>query len=179
MFLFGYSIRLDDLKPKNPLLNPLNFTSKLHYKEDKSLQKTTVECQNPKLTLKRSESSKYRKPSVTVRNNYDSAFSVCNIALTPGTNELCLEYVAQKCGTFKLGQISLLVEEKLEFLSNALITTKMGYEVVTQGISVFLNKVEPKKDLVAGLEHDMELMVTSGSSPIQEVIFFLSLRGRP
>ncbi|XP_013166205.1 PREDICTED: trafficking protein particle complex subunit 10 [Papilio xuthus] len=162
------SIRLDDLKPKNPLLSPLNFTSKLHYKEDKSLQKTTVECQNPKLTLKRSESTKYRKPSVTVRNNYENAFSVCNIQLTPGINELCLEYVANKCGTFKLGQISLLVEEKLEFLSNALITTKMGYEVVTQGISVVLNKVEPKKDLVAGLEHDMELVVTSGSSPILE-----------
>ncbi|XP_068619603.1 trafficking protein particle complex subunit 10 [Battus philenor] len=161
-------IRLDDLKPKNPLLNPLHFTSKLHYKEDKSLQKTTVECQNPKVTLKRSESTKYRKPSVTVRNNFDSALISNDIALTPGTNEICLEYIARKCGTFKLGQVSLLVEGRLEFLSNALISTKVGYEVVTQGINVFLNKVEPKKDLVAGLEHDMELVVTSGSSCIEE-----------
>lgn len=70
---------------------------------------------------------------------------------------------------FKLGQISLLVEDKLEFLSNVLIGTKIGFEVVTQGVNVYLNKVEPKKDLVAGLEHAMELVVTSGSSHIQEV----------
>ncbi|CAG5014524.1 unnamed protein product [Parnassius apollo] len=162
------SIRLDDLKPKNPLLNPLHFTSKLHYKEDKSLEKTTVECQNPKATLKRSESTKYRKPSVTVRNDFENALCCNNITLNPGTNEICLEYIARKCGTFKLGQISLLIEEKLEFLSNALITTKIGYEVITQGINVYLNKVEPKKDLVAGLDHDMELVVTSGSSRIGE-----------
>ncbi|CAK1594006.1 unnamed protein product [Parnassius mnemosyne] len=162
------SIRLDDLKPKNPLLNPLHFTSKLHYKEDKSLQKTTVECQNPKATLKRSESTKYRKPSVTVRNDFESALCCNNITLTPGINEICVEYVARKCGTFKLGQISLLIEEKLEFLSNALMSTKMGYDVITQGINVYLNKVEPKKDLVAGLEHDMELVVTSGSTRIGE-----------
>lgn len=81
--------------------------------------------------------------------------------------------MATKCGTFKLGQVSLLVEEKLEFLSNVLIGTKMGYEVVTQGVNVYLNKVEPKKDLVAGLEHAMELVVTSGSSHIEEVCLIL------
>ena len=70
---------------------------------------------------------------------------------------------------FKLGQVSLVVEGKLEFLSNVLIGTKMGCEVVTQGVNVFLNKVEPKKDLVAGLEQAMELVVTSGSSHIKEV----------
>ncbi|XP_075984527.1 SIDL trafficking protein particle complex subunit 10 [Anticarsia gemmatalis] len=162
------SIRLDDLKPKNPLLNPLQITSQLHYKEDRSLQKATVDCQNPKVTLKRSDSCKYRKPSATLRNNYENCFSVEKVTLKPGTNDLTLECLAKKCGTFKLGQISLLVEEKLEFLSNALIGNKMGYEVVTQGVNVYLNKVEPKKDLVAGLEHAMELVVTSGSSHIEE-----------
>ncbi|CAH2095443.1 unnamed protein product [Euphydryas editha] len=162
------SIRLDDLKPKNPLLNPMNITSKLHYKEDKTLQKATVECQNPKVTLKRSDSSKYRKPSATIRNNYETCFSTKDIVLRPGLNEITVEYIAKKCGRFKLGQVSLLVEGKLEFLSNALIASKMGYEVETQGVSVYLNKVEPKKDLVAGLEQEMELVVNSGSSKIQE-----------
>ncbi|XP_072933288.1 trafficking protein particle complex subunit 10 isoform X2 [Epargyreus clarus] len=162
------SIRLDDLKPKNPLLNPMHITSKLHYKEDKSLQKATVENENPKVTLKRSDSSKYRKPSATVRNNYEWSMICDNVVLKPGLNDLSLDYIADKCGVFKLGQVSLLVEGKLEFLSNALMSTKVGYQVVTQGVNVYLNKVEPKKDLVAGLEHDMELVVTSGSSRIQE-----------
>ncbi|CAH2054314.1 unnamed protein product, partial [Iphiclides podalirius] len=162
------SVRLDDLKTKNPLLTPLQITSKLHYKEDRSLQKTTVECQNPKATLKRSESAKYRKPSATVRSSFEGALCSGEVELSPGPNEILLQCVAKRCGTFRLGQVSLLVEGKLEFLSNALLCTKLGYEVVTEGVSVLLNKVEPKKDLVAGLEHDMELVVTSGSSRIQE-----------
>ncbi|CAH0731793.1 unnamed protein product, partial [Brenthis ino] len=167
------SIRLDDLKPKNPLLNPMNITSKLHYKEDKNLQKATVECQNTKMPLRRSDSSKYRKPSATIRNNYEICFKNSNLVLTPGINEIMVEYIANKCGKFKLGQISLLIEDKLEFLSNVLVSSKMGYEVETQGVSVFLNKVEPKKDLVAGLEQDMELVVTSGSSKIHENVSIL------
>ncbi|XP_037301824.1 trafficking protein particle complex subunit 10 [Manduca sexta] len=162
------SIRLEDLKPKNPLLNPLHFTSQLHYKEDKSLQKATVECHNPKITLRRSDSCKYRKPSATTRNNYEICFAKDDLILKPGSNDILLEFIGKQCGTFRLGQISLLVEEKLEFLSNVLIGSKVGFEVVTQGVNVFLNKVEPKKDLVAGLEHAMELVVTSGSSHIEE-----------
>lgn len=164
-----FSIRLDDLKPKNPLLNPLQITSQLHYKEDKTLQKATVECNNPKMPLKRSDSTKYRKPSATVRNNYQQCFCNESFIMQPGLNEIILEYKANDCGTFKLGQISLLVEDKLEFLSNVLISAKVGFEVVTQGVSVYLNKVEPKKDLVAGLEQAMELVVTSGSSHIENV----------
>lgn len=80
-----------------------------------------------------------------------------------------LEYTPNKPGAFKLGQISLVLEEKLEYLSNVLINTRMGYEVVKQGVNVYLNKVEPKKDLIAGLEHAMELVITSGSAFIQEV----------
>lgn len=169
VIIYYFSIKLEDLKPKNPLLNPLQITSKLLYKEDKSLQKATIECQNPKVTLKRSDSSKYRKPSATSRNNFQMSLVLNDIILKPGINELCLEYQANQCGTFKLGQVSLLVEEKLEFLSNALMSTKVGFEVVTQGVNVYLNKVEPKKDLVAGLEHAMELVVTSGSTQLKEV----------
>ncbi|VVD05938.1 unnamed protein product [Leptidea sinapis] len=163
------SIKLDDLKPKDPLLNPMHIISKLHYKEDKTLQKATVECLNQKITLKRSDSSKYRKPSAPVRSNYELSFSKNNIIIHPGLNDIVLEYVPTKCGTFKLGLVSLTIEEKLEFLSDALLNIKMGYEVVTQGVSVYLNKVEPKKDLVAGLEQKMELVVTNGSSKLEEV----------
>lgn len=147
----------------------MHITSQLHYKEDKTLQKATVECITPKVTLKRSDSSKYRKPSATFRNNYENAFTCDNFILKPGSNEIILECTARAPGTFKIGQVSLLIEEKLEFLSNALISTKVGYDVVIQGVNVYLNKVEPKKDLVAGLEQAMELVVTSGSSFIQEV----------
>lgn len=146
----------------------MNITSKLHYKEDKTLQKATVEYNALKATVKRSDSSKYRKPSVTKRNSFESSFTCENITLKPGQNQIFLEYVAKKCGTFKLGQISLLIE-KLEFLSNVLLSSKVGYEVTAQDVSVYLNKIEPKKDFVAGMEHDMELVVTTGSSKIQEV----------
>ncbi|XP_053615450.1 trafficking protein particle complex subunit 10 isoform X2 [Plodia interpunctella] len=162
------SIRLDDLKPKNPLLNPLQINSQLHYKEDKSLEKATIECQNPKVTLKRSDSSKYRKPSATLRSNYQYSFVKDSFSLKPGVNEIELDFLAKNCGLFKLVQISLVVEEKLEYLSNVLASSKLGFEVVTQGVNVYLNKVEPKKDLVAGLEQDMELVVTSGSSHIEK-----------
>lgn len=91
------------------------------------------------------------------------------MVLKPGLNEINLSYTPKTPGKFKLGQISLLVEEKLEFLSNCLANTKVGYDVVTQGVNVYLNKVEPKKDLVSGLEHLMELVVTSGSSHIEKV----------
>lgn len=121
------------------------------------------------MTLKRSDSSKYRKPSATLRNNFQTSLSLDNVILKPGLNELCLEYQANQCGTFKLGQISVLIEKKLEFLSNALVNTKVGFDVVTQGVNVYLNKIEPKKDLIAGLEHAMELVVTSGSSQLKEV----------
>lgn len=167
--LICFSLRLDDLKPKNPLLNPLVITSKLHYKEDKTLQKATIECINPKMMLKRSDSVQYRKRSASVRSNYQYSFTCEHIVLQPGTNDLCLEFIAKLCGTFKLGQVSLIIEEKLEFLCNALVNNKVGYDVVTQGINVYLNKIEPKKDLVAGLEHAMELVVSNGSSHIEEV----------
>ncbi|XP_041982895.1 trafficking protein particle complex subunit 10 [Aricia agestis] len=160
-------IRLDDLKPKDPLLHPMHITSKLHYKEDKTLQKATVEYQNVKAPLKRSDSSKYRKPSATVRNNFESSFTHNDVVIKPGQNEIILEHVANKCGAFRLGQVSLLID-KLEFLSNVLIGSKLGYDVETKVVSVYLNKVEPKKDLIAGLEQEMELVVTSGSSKIEE-----------
>lgn len=165
---FISSIRLADLKPTNPLLNPLNFTSQLHYKEDKSLQTATVECQNPKTPIKRTDSIKYRKPSATIRNNFTNSFKHENFIIKPGLNDILLEFNAEKPGAFKIGQISLVVEEKLEYLSNVLNNTKLGFEVVNQGVNVYLNKIEPKKDLIAGLEHAMELVVTSGSSIIQE-----------
>jgi trafficking protein particle complex subunit 10 len=129
------------------------------------------------VALKRSDSSKYRKPSATVRNNYQMCLMLQEFVMKPGLNDLCLEFMASKCGAFKIGQVSLLIQEKLEFLSNALISTKLGFEVVTQGVNVYLNKVEPKKDLVAGLEHAMELVVTSGSSQIEEVFICLYLDG--
>ncbi|CAG9112783.1 unnamed protein product [Plutella xylostella] len=165
---FITSIKLDDLKPKNPLLNPLKIVSQLHYKEDNTLEKATIECINPKMTLKRSDSSKYRKPSNTLRADYTTALVCENACLKPGVNEITLYLTPKVPGLFKLGQVSLLIEEKLEFLSNGLANAKLGYNVVTQGVNVYLNKVDPKKDLIAGLEHEMELVVTSGSSCIEE-----------
>lgn len=165
---FVYSIKLDDLKPKNPLLNPVCVKSQLHHKEDRTLDCASIQYSKTKTPLRRSDSAKYRKQSATVRNDYTHCMTQENFVIKPGINGIMLETVAEKPGFFKLGQVSLVVEEKLEYLSNALVPTRVGYEVVTQGTNVALNKLDPKKDLVAGLNNEMELVVTSGSTHVAE-----------
>lgn len=170
---FNFSCRLDDLKPPNPLLRPLNMSLRLDWKEDKTLDSASVQCNiSTKTKLKRSDSAKYRKPSATRRSNFTHCISLDNFSIKPGMNDIVLETVAHQAGLFRLNQISLVVEQKLEYLSNALSACRICYEVVTRGINVALNKVDPKKDLLAGVEHSMELVVTSGSTSITEVSFY-------
>lgn len=164
------SCRMDELKPPNPLMCPLNMALHLDWKEDKTLDTASVQCNNPKSKLKRTDSSKYRKQSATQRSDYTNCFSVENFLIKPGTNEIILQVVANRSGQFRLGQISLVVENKLEYLSNALSECKLCYEVITQGINIALNNADPKKDLMAGIEHQMELVLTSGSMSLLEVI---------
>lgn len=152
---------------------PLNLTLHLDWKEDKTLDTASVQCNNPKSKLKRTDSTKYRKQSANQRSDFTNCFNIENFSIKPGVNDIMLETIAHQAGTFRLGQISLVVERKLEYLSNALSACKMCYEVITKGVEIALNKVNPKKELFAGIEHAMELIVTSGSTSITEV--FLKL----
>ena len=73
---------------------------------------------------------------------------------------------AQEKGSYRLGQLSLLLEGNLEFLSST-ITPRVSYEVMREPSTVMLNKGE--KDLLAGLEQEMVLTVSAGSYTIAEV----------
>lgn len=162
--------KLDDLKAKNPYMYPMNMSLHLDWKEDKTLDTASVQCNNPKTKLKRTDSTKYRKQSANQRSDFTNSFTLSNFSIKPGMNDCTLETTAHQSGTFRLGQISFLIEKKLEYLSNALLSCKMCYEVITKGVDVALNKVNPKKELFAGIEHAMELIVTSGSTSITNVI---------
>lgn len=67
---------------------------------------------------------------------------------------------------YRLGQLSLLVADSLEFLSST-INPRVSFEVMREPSSVILNKGE--KDLLAGLEQEMVLTVSAGSYTIGEV----------
>jgi hypothetical protein len=71
---------------------------------------------------------------------------------------------------YRLGQLSLLVADRLEFLSST-ISPRVSFEVMREPSSLMLNKGE--KDLLAGLEQEMVLTVSAGSHTIAEVKFLL------
>jgi hypothetical protein len=83
---------------------------------------------------------------------------------------------AQEEGSYRLGQLSLLVSNSLEFLSSA-ISPRVTFEVTREPSTLALNKGE--KDLLAGLEQEMALTVCAGSYTIAKVnIFFLSIKSQ-
>nr|CAD7200015.1 unnamed protein product [Timema douglasi] len=133
----------------NPVLSRLSMVEHLDYQQDKSLSSASMASKNTKQYLRRSDShGRYRKTSVAARSD----FSYC----------LCK---AREKGLYRLGQLSLRVAINLEFLSGTL-TPRVGFEVTREPPSVTLNM--GGKDLLAGLEQDMVLTVSSGSQRIEE-----------
>jgi hypothetical protein len=76
---------------------------------------------------------------------------------------------AQEEGLYRLGQLSLLVSNRLEFLSST-VSPRVTFEVMREPSTLALNKGE--KDLLAGLEQEMVLTVCAGSYTIAEVNSF-------
>nr|CAD7573679.1 unnamed protein product [Timema californicum] len=179
----------------NPVLSRLSMVEHLDYQQDKSLSSASMASKNTKQYLRRSDShGRYRKTSVAARSDFSYCLSAEDIdeLIPSGTSftgslvkgiTLILDWTATdreigvrswtgvlRCkarekGLYRLGQLSLRVASNLEFLSGTL-TPRVGFEVTREPPSVTLNM--GGKDLLAGLEQDMVLTVSSGSQRIEE-----------
>lgn len=152
------------MKPLDPCLARLPTYSSLEYKQDKSLSTASVVNKNLKPLIKRSDSAKHRKPSVNAKGDFSKGLSCETFILKPGENIFTVTRRVDQPGVYKVGQLSLVVEDKLEFLSPVL-NPRLSYEVAKTQPTIFL---QCTRDLLAGLPQEIELVVSSGSVKITE-----------
>ncbi|KAG7201711.1 hypothetical protein KM043_004436 [Ampulex compressa] len=155
---------IDDIKPSDPSLHQLQVYSYLDYKEDRSLGAVSVVSRNTKPVVRRSDSAKHRKPSVNAKGDFSKALSCDAFIVQPDVNTFTLTRRVDQPGFYKVGQLSLIIEEKLEFLSPVL-NPRLSYEVAKTQPTISLQCV---RDLLAGLVQDVELIIMSGSVKITE-----------
>ncbi|XP_076177740.1 SIDL trafficking protein particle complex subunit 10 isoform X2 [Ptiloglossa arizonensis] len=153
---------LEDMKPFDPSLLQLQVYSYLNYKEDKSLGSASVMHRNTKPVVRRSDSTKHRKPSVNAKGDFSKALSCDEFIMKPGVNTFTLNRRVDQPGFYNVGQLSLVIEEKLEFLS-PILNPRLCYEVAKTQPTISL---KCGRDLLAGLIQDIELVIMSGSIKI-------------
>ncbi|XP_043257656.1 trafficking protein particle complex subunit 10 isoform X1 [Colletes gigas] len=153
---------LEDMKPFDPSLLQLQVYSYLVYKEDKSLGSASVVHRNTKPVIRRSDSTKHRKPSVNAKGDFSKALSCDEFIVKPGVNTFTLVRRVDQPGFYIVGQLSLVIEERLEFLSPVL-NPRLCYEVAKTQPTI---SVKCGRDLLAGLIQDIELVIMSGSIKI-------------
>ncbi|XP_076622335.1 SIDL trafficking protein particle complex subunit 10 isoform X2 [Colletes latitarsis] len=153
---------LEDMKPFDPSLLQLQVYSYLVYKEDKSLGSASVVHRNTKPVMRRSDSTKHRKPSVNAKGDFSKALSCDEFIVKPGVNTFTLVRRVDQPGFYIVGQLSLVIEERLEFLSPVL-NPRLCYEVAKTQPTI---SVKCGRDLLAGLIQDIELVIMSGSIKI-------------
>ncbi|CAK9800247.1 Trafficking protein particle complex subunit 10 [Anthophora plagiata] len=150
---------IEDMKPFDPSLLQLQVYSYLDYKEDKSLGSASVVHRNIKPVVRRSDSTKHRKASINAKGDFSKALSCDEFVMKPGMNTFKLSRSVEQPGFYKVGQLSLIIEEKLEFLS-PILNPRLCYEVAKTQPTIFL---KCGRDLLAGLVQDVELIIMSGS----------------
>ena len=91
-------------------------------KEDKSMGSANVDVgKSSKNAVKRSDSVKLRKPSMNVKGEFGNALgTAAEFTLQPGVNRFTLTKRVDQPGYYRVSQLSLVVEKKLEFLSSVL-----------------------------------------------------------
>ena len=134
------------MKPFDPTLLQLQVYSYLDYKEDKSLGSASVVHRNTKPVVRRSDSTKHRKPSVNAKGDFSRALSCDGFIMKPSVNTFTLVRRVDQPGFYKVGQLSLVIEEKLEFLSPVL-NPRLCYEVAKTQPTISL---KCGRDLLAG-----------------------------
>ncbi|XP_014219385.1 trafficking protein particle complex subunit 10 isoform X2 [Copidosoma floridanum] len=161
--------RIEDRQPSDPCLVELPVTRQLILQEDRSIGSANVQVgKSTRSVVKRSDSVKLRKPSTSAstKGDFGSALStgVEEIILQPGLNTLTLTKRVEKPGYYRVNQLSVIVEEKLEFLSSVL-QPQLCYSVAKTQPTIALNCT---RDLLAGLVQSIELVISSGSIRIGE-----------
>ncbi|XP_050448380.1 trafficking protein particle complex subunit 10 [Cataglyphis hispanica] len=153
---------LEDMKLLDPSLLHLQVYCYLDYKEDRSLGSASVINKNTKPLVRRSDSAKHRKPLVNVKGDFSKALSCDEFIMKPGTNTFILTRRVNTPGLYKVSQLSMVIEDKLEFLSPVL-NPRLCYEVAKTQPTISVNC---GRDLLAGLIQDIELVISSGSTKI-------------
>lgn len=129
----------------------------LDYKQDGSLNCASVVCElKGKQPVRRTSSSR-RKVSITNRTDFSNNLQVENVSLKPGLNDIQVTTKATRVGNWNLTQVSLQIKT-LEFLSESL-PQNITFEITTKPSSAVLSF----KNLIAGLEQDIKLIVCGGS----------------
>ncbi|KAL7300310.1 hypothetical protein TKK_0006940 [Trichogramma kaykai] len=152
---------ISDGRPKDPCLVQLPARTEIKLNDDKK----TVDSANVHIgsrarqPVKRSDSVKHRKTSVTTKGDFGLALSTSDeIVLQPGLNELTLVRRLEQPGYYKIGQLSMLVEKKMEFLS-PIIEPRLCFAVAKSQPKITLNCA---RDLLAGLVQRVTLVISSG-----------------
>ncbi|XP_001606511.2 trafficking protein particle complex subunit 10 isoform X1 [Nasonia vitripennis] len=158
--------RIQDSNPVDPCLLQLPVSSILVFKEDKSIGSANVHVgKSTKNAVKRSDSVKHRKPSMNVKGDFAGALATSEeFTLQPGINRFTLTKRVEQPGYYRVSQLSLVVEKKLEFLSSVL-EPRLCYSVAKTQPTIALNCA---RDLLAGLAQSVELVISSGSVRINE-----------
>ncbi|XP_047359612.1 trafficking protein particle complex subunit 10 isoform X1 [Vespa velutina] len=158
------SCTIEDMKPLDPSLALLQVYSYLNCKEDKSIGSASVMHKNIKPMVRRSDSAKHRKASINMKGDFSKSLSSPEFVMKPGINIFTLTRRVDCPGLYKVGQLSLLIEEKLEFLS-PILNPRLCYEVAkTQPVI----SLKCGRDLLAGLIQDIELVISTGSIRITQ-----------
>ncbi|XP_018396820.1 PREDICTED: trafficking protein particle complex subunit 10 [Cyphomyrmex costatus] len=155
---------LEDMKLLDLSLLRLQVYSYLDWKEDRTLGSASVISKNMKPLVRRSDSAKHRKPSINIKGDFSKALSCDEFVMKPGVNTFVLTRRVNQPGLYKVSQLSLVIEEKLEFLSS-LLNPRLCYEVAKTQPMISVNC---GRDLLAGLTQDIELVISSGSTKITE-----------
>lgn len=123
--------KLEDIKkPSDPCLQQFPVTAQLSLSEDKSISSAKVHVgKSSKNPVKRSDSVKHRKPSMSVKGDFTGALSTQEeFTLQSGENRIILTKRVDRPGFYRVGQLSLLVESKMEFMS-LILEPRLCYSV--------------------------------------------------
>lgn len=148
---------IQDLSPRNHVLMPLSVHSYRDYKEDKTLDTAGVIDRSFKPII-RSDSTKHRKPSMDSKLDFSKGLVCDPFILEPGLNTFTVTKRDDQPGFYRINQLSLIVQDKLEFRSGV-VDPKLCYEVAKTKPRILINS----RDLVAGLPQDIEMVISTGS----------------
>nr|XP_018911328.1 PREDICTED: trafficking protein particle complex subunit 10 [Bemisia tabaci] len=153
---------------ENAFLMKLPIQESFEYQQDGSLGSVSVVCKNQKHHLKRQDSQGGRnKRLVSVpKGDFSQSLILKDPELKPGRNRLVLKSKINCSGTFRLGQVCVEVNNRLELLSTT-ISPRLYFTAIWKSPSVNLEK-SSEGSLLVGVEERVKLVVSTNSQILPE-----------
>ncbi|KAG1691507.1 Trafficking protein particle complex subunit 10 [Nymphon striatum] len=149
-------IQLDD--------NRLNLYEKFEYKQDHSLNSSSIQCRNSDTVLSHSDSHHWlMKAREPVKEPVQLSMDAQNVCLAPGINEIKLSVEAGDPGVYSLTQL-VIKSHNMEFIETNIYPT-CSYQVIMQQPSMQLLPI--KSGLLACVDQNIKLLLDSGSSTLE------------